>query len=393
MRFLAGIAILILGLILVFIGIVVSMTSAQGGCIDDRRDQDRNCVINSLDLLIVAMGYGTVEPEATPSIPIETETPTATPTEVASSTSTITPTSTEESPSTTPTPSATTSATETASSTTTPQPSSTPTATSSSTATATQTFTSTATATMPPTSTSTHTSTPSPTSTRSPTATTTPTRTPTPTPTPSSTPTLSPSGYTIANLIADTTGRNDGTLCPPVNTYNWGIEGHGLYGEPPEGDQITGWWTAQWISCGASGPGVVLEIRNFRVLGLKTSWLGFMGDWDDWCATTDPNTTSGYAGCTFSGAGVAMPTGQRALHGASSRMADQNVDCVIVVYEARYTGNTPIMVNAGADHIAGGNILGDMFISKYKRLTNTGWTKLGGSSCSSGQLIANPPPL
>lgn len=179
-------------------------------------------------------------------------------------------------------------------------------------------------------------------------------------------------------------------MCPPTNTYDWGIRGHGLTGEGPEGDQITGWWTAQWLSCGASTPNTIIEIRNFRTLGWTGSqWVTFAGNWNQWCGTFNSTTTGPAGSCTFVGAGVRMPTGQLALHGASWRVDDQNVQCVTTVYEAR--SNVAVMMNAGADHISGGNINGDLFISKLKRI-GTGWTPIGGSSCLASRLRSNPPP-
>ena len=310
-------------------------------CIIDPRDllprredgPSGNCVIDSQDLLYVGAAYGpvaTIEPSWTPAATASIE--------PSSTSSASTPTFTPAPASATPSP--------------------VPTATPSPTASA-----HTATPTSSPTSIATYTATSSP---------------------------VPSSAYTVEDLIADTTGRNDGSVCPPVNTYNWGIEGHGLTGRAPQGDQITGWWTAQWVSCGASSPNITLEIRNFRTLGLLSpGWATFGGNWNNWCATSDPNTVSNYGGCAFVGSGVAMPMGQRALHGATHRMADMNVQCVVVVYEARSNG--AIMVNAGADHISGGSILGDMFISRYVRLAQV-WRTLGATSCTRTQLYSNPPP-
>jgi hypothetical protein len=88
-----------------------------------------------------------------------------------------------------------------------------------------------------------------------------------------------------------------------------------------------------------------------------------------------------------------MPAGQRAIHWATSREASiSGVLCVATIYEARSTQDGAIMANAGFDNISGGNVAGDVFISKYKRLT-TDWTHVGGSSCSAATLRATPPPM
>lgn len=88
-----------------------------------------------------------------------------------------------------------------------------------------------------------------------------------------------------------------------------------------------------------------------------------------------------------------MPIGQRAIHGATNRTDDLNVQCVVTVYDAKYSGSAPVMVNAGADYIVtSASIQPNMFISKYKRLNSSTWTTLGGSSCTAARLRSNPPP-
>lgn len=190
-----------------------------------------------------------------------------------------------------------------------------------------------------------------------------------------------------------------GSLCPPVNGYNWGISGHGLDGNGPTGAQETGWWTAQWTTCGDSATSVTIVITNFHNEGWTGSaWVDLGGDYDDWCSESDPNTTSNYSACSGS---FNMPTGERALHGATDRVADQNVQCVAVYYKAKQTGTKPIMANAGSDHISDNGttnttaddyIIGDLFISRYKALNTSTDVQVGGTSCTVATVTNNLPP-
>lgn len=259
---------------------------------------------------------------------------------------------------------------------------------------------------------------PTPTDTPSVTATSTATTTPTRTPTPSNTsapPTITPTptviaGFNVQTLINDSdntctngshvycTGGasplypNQGSLCEPPASYDWGIAGKGLGNGAPTGDQVTGWWTAQWQLCGDSAPGSVI-ITNFHFVGFTgSSWVNMGGRPEDWCYVFGPTTTgSTYGACT----GMPFPRmveGQRALHGSTNRQPDQDVLCLAVYYLARSDSSKPVMMNAGADHISGGNIIGDKFISRYRVLNLMNQTQVGGSSCTAQTLLNNPPP-
>jgi hypothetical protein len=86
-----------------------------------------------------------------------------------------------------------------------------------------------------------------------------------------------------------------------------------------------------------------------------------------------------------------MPQGQRALHWATYRRATPaGLLGIVTVYEARGDG---LMANAGYDQVSNGNIVGDLFISRYKTLDAVNWTHVGGSSVTQAQLRATPPPL
>ena len=144
------------------------------------------------------------------------------------------------------------------------------------------------------------------------------------------------------------------------------------------------------MNCGASVSGQRLEVRNLRVLGLLSpGWASYGGGFD-WCATSNPDTVTGYASCgTYSG-GWLMPAGQKAIHWASSRRPNiSGVQCVATIYEAR-AATGQLLANSGFDHIRNGGILGDLFISRYV-IVGTEWRTVAGSNCSPSTLRAMPP--
>lgn len=208
-------------------------------------------------------------------------------------------------------------------------------------------------------------------------------------------------GYTVEDLIADMGGNNDGTVCPPANSYDWGQKGDGLpsSNRAPATDKLTGWGTAQWISCGASASGIRLQLQNFRMHGLVgSSWVAYGGQIGEWCATTDGDTYSNMGSCSNSGTAANpnwdMPTGQRAIHwGTYHQNTISGTQCIVVYYEAKSVGSTPIMFNVGADNVTpGGGIQGRQFVSRYKRINSSTWTPMAGSNCSATTLRGNPPP-
>lgn len=206
-------------------------------------------------------------------------------------------------------------------------------------------------------------------------------------------PAHAPAGYTVEDLIADATGTNDGTCCPPVNTYDWGQHAkNGCSGQGPTGDQLTGWGTAQWLSCGASVANARVQVQNLKVLAFKSdhTWQALQNGLD-WVITRNPDTSTGDAAAQGTTGDWVMPQGQRSLHWATNRQSVPSGTLgLVVTYEGRGDG---IMMNAGADNISGGNIQGDMFISKYKAMDAVNWTHVGGSSVTQANLLAYPPPL
>lgn len=201
-----------------------------------------------------------------------------------------------------------------------------------------------------------------------------------------------PGGYTVEDLIADATGVNDGTCCPPVNSFDWGQHAKGgCSGRAPGGDQFTGWGTAQWLACGASKPGVRYQTRNLKVLGMKAdhTWVNLGGGFE-WVSCFNPDTTSGAFGATGSPGDWEMPQGQHAIHWATFRRSTPaGLIGTLTYYEAKGDG---IMVNAGFDQISGGNIMGDLFISKYKKVYPDRWTPIAGTSITAALLRSFPPP-
>jgi hypothetical protein len=199
--------------------------------------------------------------------------------------------------------------------------------------------------------------------------------------------------YTVEDLIADATGINDGTCCPPVNSYDWGQHAKGgCSGRAPGGDQFTGWGTAQWLACGASKAGVRYQCRNLKVLGMKAdhTWVNLGGGFE-WVNEFDPNTTSGAVGANGTPGDWLMPQGQRSLHWATFRRSlPAGLIGTLTYYEAK---GDSIMVNAGYDNIQGGNIMGDLFISKYKKVYPDRWTPIAGTSITQSLLRQYPPSL
>jgi hypothetical protein len=212
---------------------------------------------------------------------------------------------------------------------------------------------------------------------------------------------VSAATYTIDQLVTDAAGNNDGNLCDPPASYDWGKRGDGLPSSLGSiaSSQITGWGTAQWLSCGASSSGVRLQIQNFKMYGWNgSSWTTYNGQPGDWCAEANPATNGGYTSCSNSGNDAnpnwSMPTGERSLHWATNRMSVQSgTRCVTLYYEAKSTG-AGLVVNIGADAIdASVQIQPRIFLSRYKFINTSTWTPIGGSSCTESILRSNPPPF
>ena len=256
-----------------------------------------------------------------------------------------------------------------------------------------------------------------PTPTNTPTLTPTPTNTNTPVPTATPTPPL----FSTSELINDVTNTCtvsgataddgncvgvphypvQGALCDPPVNWDWGKAGKGLGKGAPQGTDVTPWWTAQWNGCGDSATDVDIVIQNFYAYGWTGStWITYGGSWRQWCGIGDTSTNAPYSACTPavtdcnapSGNTYDIPTGQQAIHGAYCGQADQNVQCVVAVYQAKSTGSKDIVANAGTDHKDGGTNLYDLFISRYKLLNTSTWTQVGGTSCTAATITNNPPP-
>lgn len=226
----------------------------------------------------------------------------------------------------------------------------------------------------------------------------TPTRTPTPTsgtptPVPTATNTPIPGTYTTADLLYDTSGPHDGTLCYPVPaTYDWGEHGRAHYGLPnPATVYVTGWGTVQWTSCGATVPNTHFYIRNARMMALVPGgWYVYpVNPANEWCANVNVATNGGYSDCLGTWDDRVMEAGQRSLHwGSFWQPFRPGTICVAVVYEARSNVAGAIMSQAGWDWVGHG----DAFGGSYRRVT-LDWKKMGGTNCTAAQLAAAPPPL
>ncbi|MDP2671861.1 MAG: Ig-like domain-containing protein [bacterium] len=207
--------------------------------------------------------------------------------------------------------------------------------------------------------------------------------------------------YTVEDLIADMEGTTQGTFCSGFEGWDWPHRGDGLPSsdEAPATDKLTGWGTAQWASCGVSASGIRLQLQNFRMHGWNgSSWVQYGGQIGEWCATTDLDTYSNMGSCSNSGTAAnpdwAMPTGKRAIHwGTYHQNTIGGTRCMVVYYEAKSVGSTPIMFNIGADNVTpGGGIQGRQFVSRYKLINSSTWTPMAGSNCSATTLKNNPPP-
>ncbi|HZP93345.1 MAG TPA: hypothetical protein VFB20_10745 [Burkholderiales bacterium] len=198
--------------------------------------------------------------------------------------------------------------------------------------------------------------------------------------------------YGVAQLLADSTGPHDGTLCNPPASYDWGQHGRIHPGVASGAKTLRYWSTAQWRACGASSAGVTIEVRNSRVLvwdGAKWQQLG--GSVTQWCATTDPTTSGGYGGCTAIGSAWAMPQGQRAIHWASfEQTLPPGTQCAVVLLEARSNG--AVMLNTGLDWYGDGGFgyIADAWFGTYRAL-GPDWRTVGGTNCGSALLTAHPP--
>lgn len=232
-------------------------------------------------------------------------------------------------------------------------------------------------------------------------ATRTSTRTPTPTVPPPATVTPTPtgaSGYTVDQLISDTTGNHHGTLCtgsPPggVSGFDWQFRGRVNDAAGPS--QFTSWGTVQWRGCGASVANTVVEIRNLRVYAYTGSWQLYPSQNNpfNWCGDHYPDTTAYVTACTRVGNGWRMPTGARSIHWAESTdSVFANDQCHAVFFEMRKIGAGEVMANTGFDWRNGNSSAGDSWFGSYRALT-ADWKAIGGSSCPASLLRANPPPL
>ena len=226
----------------------------------------------------------------------------------------------------------------------------------------------------------------------------TPTETPTFTPTPLPTATPTPDLYTVADLIEQTEGNHDGTLCSGYNYGDWETEGRAHYNAPSGGtDQMTAWGVFQGTTCG-SFSGNTASIRNLSFHGWNgTTWVDYGITGSGWCSVTDPQTVVNQFGCNGGDSGPTWTLPEpdpvaHALHWASSRDAYiSGTTCFVTLFEAKKAGSAGVMANAGADQIDNGNILGDMFLGSFVALT-TSYQWIGGTNCTSTVLNANPPP-
>lgn len=231
------------------------------------------------------------------------------------------------------------------------------------------------------------------------TSTATPTRTPSPSPTRTPTPTAiptatnTPTGYNVADLIADTVGSHDGTLCTPPSNYDWGLHGR-VNGATSSRTEIASWGVVQWRSCGASQPNTVVEFRNLRVYAKVGSGWQLYPDQNDvrnWCGVMLPNTLDYVSGCAWTGTGYLMPTGQRSLHwGENTTTKIAGALCHVVLVEARSLGTGQVMFGTGLDWRSGNTSVGDSWVGSYRALSSA-WRTVGGSSCSAAQLSPPPP--
>ena len=231
-----------------------------------------------------------------------------------------------------------------------------------------------------------------------PTNTPTPTNTGTPTNTPTVTPT--PSGYTIEDLLDDTTAAHEGAICSYLSGYSWYSNGRVNSVEPPAGvTAFKAWGTAQWAACGDDSPGGNWEIRNLRVLylGGDLEWHQYSGPNPfNWCARVEANTQD-YLNpdeCTGATNGWVMVGGENALHWATAQQALASTTyCHIVTYESRATNGAQIMANTGFDWYSGTEVYeGDSWFGSYQLLT-ADWQIIGGTSCDIDTLQVFPPPL
>lgn len=206
------------------------------------------------------------------------------------------------------------------------------------------------------------------------------------------------SAYTVEDLIRETTMFTQGHVCPPVDTYDWGIRGHGLTGAAPQGDEVVPWGTCQWRECGVFVPGSHYQCRNYRAWGLKSdhTWVRYGGGFE-WVDTRDVTTDTGGSGepagtHSITEADWVMPQAKKSIHWATyhqPNIAGVTLG-VVVAYEARGAG---LMANAGFDHYRFGQNLYDLFISGYKALDAVEWRTVAGSSVTAEILRQYPPPL
>ena len=240
--------------------------------------------------------------------------------------------------------------------------------------------------------------TPTPTSTHTPTPTATPTSTPTNTPTPTPT-----SAFTVAQLLEDTTGDHDGTLCtgsPPtgISGYDWEFNGR-VNNQTTANDEFTSWGTMQWQECGQSAANTIVFLQDLRVYALTTGGWHLYTTQDDpfnWCWERHIDTTTdaaGHGACPESGGGYLMPNGSFSQHWAESTDdVVANDLCHMVLVQMKKSGSGSVMAGTGLDWRSGTSSVGDSWFGTYRLLT-TDWKWIGGTSCTSTQLASTPPPL
>lgn len=212
-----------------------------------------------------------------------------------------------------------------------------------------------------------------------------PTIPPTPTPT-------SPSAYSVEDLIFDTTGPHDGTLCDPPRSWSWGEHGErqGVNGTgqiPSGATQFTAWGVYQQRQCGQSAGGTQIQARNLRIL--VPSWSARAGGFE-WCEVRAQTTIGGGQGCSGSAGNWTMPGTDLSLHWATNRRALDGASCFVVLVEYRKVGAGQVMANAGADAILSNGTIWGLVVGRFVLLTED-WRQVGASSCSDALLRQNPP--
>lgn len=204
----------------------------------------------------------------------------------------------------------------------------------------------------------------------------------------------------MAQLLADTTGNHDGSLCASgagnVDGFDWQYRGRVNNESGPS--QFTAWGTYQWLNCGQGQANTMVQFRDLRVYALTTGgWHHYAAQNDpfNWCWNRYPDTTTGDQGaCERAGSdGYVMPMGALSGHWSEATDAVAAGDiCHLVFIQAKKQGPGEVMANTGFDWRNGNSSAGDSWFGSYRRLT-TAWRWIGGTSCTATHFAVDRPPL